>query len=101
MRTAVSIHGHNIAAVLQTYDALSRQLYTHASPVFFHAGTRTPSYASCFIFQPDTSTPLAILSGMADIDKLWMVEGGVGVSLASIPASRCADLPSVIMICSD
>ena len=86
MRTAVSIHGHNIRAVLETYDALSRQLYTHASPIFFHAGTRSPSHASCFIFQPDTSSSLSLLTSLADVDKLWMVEGGVGISLASVPS---------------
>ena len=88
MRTAVAIHRKDIAGVLETYDALSRHMYTHASPVLFNAGTRNPGFASCFIYQPNPATPLALLQSTADIDRFWMADGGVGLSLAHVPAQR-------------
>ncbi|KAI0723574.1 ribonucleotide reductase M1 subunit [Earliella scabrosa] len=88
MCTALAIHRTNIEQVLVTYDALSLHMYTHASPVLFNAGTSNPGFASCFIYQPDPSSPLALLKSLSNIDKFWMADGGVGLSLAHVPAQR-------------
>ena len=88
IRTALAIHGDDIDKVLRTYDALSKHKYTHASPVLFNAGTTNPSFASCFVYQPDPASSLALLKSMSDIDRFWMADGGVGMSLAQIPAHR-------------
>lgn len=48
MRVAIGIHGHDIDHVLETYDALSRGLFIHATPTLFNAGTHRPQMSSCF-----------------------------------------------------
>ena len=88
MRTAIAIHGDDIQAVLRTYDALSRQFYTHASPTLFNAGTRTAYYASCFLTQPDVHSPRTILQSVGELDAFWMADGGVGVALGAVPCRR-------------
>ncbi|KAI0706464.1 ribonucleotide reductase R1 subunit [Earliella scabrosa] len=88
MRTALAIHGSNIGSALETYDALSKQLYTHASPTLFNAGTKTAYYASCFLTQPDPQCPRTLLRHVADTDGYWMADGGVGLSLGAVPCKR-------------
>ena len=88
MRAALAIHRADIREVLETYAALSRHMYTHASPVLFNAGTLKPGFASCFIYQPDPGNPLTLLNSVSDIDRFWMADGGVGLSLAQVPAQR-------------
>ena len=88
MRVALAIHKHNIPRVLETYNALSEQLYTHASPTLFNAATTTPNYASCFIAQPFAHSPQTLLRSASDLDTYWMSDGGVGISLADVPCRR-------------
>ena len=88
MRVAIAIHKHDLSSVLNTYDALSRQLYTHATPTLFNAGTTTKSYSSCFLYQPDTSGTLSLLSSAHDLDHFWANDGGVGMSLGNVPGKR-------------
>lgn len=90
MRVALMAHGDNLDLVLQTYDALSRHVFTPASPVLFNAGTRSSNYASCFLYIPDVSTPTTQLESVADLDRLWLADGGIGLSLGDIPAKRYA-----------
>ncbi len=94
MRVALVAHGDDFDLVLRTYDALSRHLFTPASPVLFNAGTRSSNYASCFLYMPDASTPATQLRSAADLDTLWLADGGIGLSLGDIPAKRyCDDQP--------
>ena len=88
LRVAVAINKHDIPAVLATYDALSRQLYTHATPTLFNAGTRLKSYSSCYLYQLDASGTLSILASALDLGNFWMNDGGIGMSLATIPSRR-------------
>ncbi|KAI0745888.1 ribonucleotide reductase [Earliella scabrosa] len=88
MRTAIAIHGNDIPRVIDTYNALSRQLYTHATPTLFNAGTRSPYYASCFLTQPDVHSPRTVLRSVSDLDAFWMADGGVGISLGTVPCRR-------------
>ena len=88
MRTALAIHGGDITAAIATYEALSTQLYTHASPTLFNAGTKTPYCASCFVVQPDTHSPQSVLKTVSDLDNMWMADGGIGISLAGVPCER-------------
>ena len=56
MRVSVGIHGEDIDAAIETYDLLSKKLFTHASPTLFNAATPRPQLSSCFLlasFFPD------------------------------------------------
>lgn len=89
MRVALAAHGANLELVLQTYEALSAHLFTPASPVLFNAGTKSRNFASCFLYKPDPSTPLSRLHSARDLDTMWLADGGIGLSLADIPARKC------------
>ena len=88
MRVALAIHGEDLPRVLETYHALSQQLYTHASPVLYNDGTVKHRYASCYLYQPTTPSPADMLGSALDLDELWLSDGGVGLSLDAVPAQR-------------
>ena len=88
MRVAVAAHREDVERVLETYDALSRQVFTPASPVLFNAGTASSNYASCFLYTPDTSSATAILDSTRDLDRLWLADGGLGIFVGGVPARR-------------
>ena len=88
MRVAVAAHGENLDLVLETYDALSRQVFTAASPVLFNAGTTIGNFASCFLYTPDATSVSTILDSARDLDKLWLADGGIGIYVGEIPAKR-------------
>lgn len=89
MRTAIAVCGGDLGAILETYDALSRHLYTHASPVLFNAGSRCGTFASCYLYQSDGCSPSDLLSTVASLDQFWLAQGGVGVSVSNVPCKRC------------
>ena len=90
MRVAVAAHGDNVDRVLETYDALSRQVFTAASPVLFNAGTTFANFASCFLYTPDSTSVSSILDSARELDKLWLADGGIGIYVSKIPAKRWA-----------
>ena len=88
MRVAVATHGKRTDLVIEMYNALSQHLFTPASPVLFNAGTHSRHYASCFMYMPANSDAVSRLQSTRDIDLLWLADGGVGLTLADIPARR-------------
>ena len=51
LRVACGIHTGDLSAALETYDLMSRRLFTHATPTLFNAGTLTPQMSSCFLLK--------------------------------------------------
>ncbi len=90
MRVALTIHRDNLPMVLETYDSLSRRLFTFATPTLANAGTMHPHYASCFLYVPDASSATRLLEGIHDLDRFWLADGGIGLSLGGVPCRRCA-----------
>ena len=45
----IGIHGKDLDAALETYDLMSRQYFTHATPTLYNAGTPNPQLSSCFL----------------------------------------------------
>ena len=87
MRVAVAIHGTDLARVLRTYEHLSSHAYTHATPTLYNAGTTSHYLASCFIYQPPVTGTLSVITrSVKDLSSFWAVDGGVGTSLAAVPA---------------
>jgi ribonucleoside-diphosphate reductase alpha chain len=46
MRVSLGIHGNDIEGALETYDLMSRQFFTHATPTLYNAGTKHPQVSS-------------------------------------------------------
>lgn len=49
MRVALGLWSHDLPKAFETYDMISRKLYTHATPTLFNAGTKRPQLSSCFV----------------------------------------------------
>lgn len=49
MRIAIGIHKSDIGSAIDTYNLLSRGLYTHATPTMFNAGTINNQLSSCYL----------------------------------------------------
>ena len=90
MRVAIAIHPDNLPLILETYHALSQQMYTHASPTMFNAGTMKTGLASCYLYQPSTVNYESVLDAGFDLSQFWMADGGVGLSLDRVPSQRFA-----------
>lgn len=48
MRVSLGIHGDDIDAALETYDLMSTQYFTHATPTLYNAGTAHPQVTTIF-----------------------------------------------------
>jgi len=78
LRVAVGMHGDDLPAVKETYDLLSLQKLSHASPTLYNAGTPIPQLSSCFLLGIEDN-----LEGIYDSLKksalISKLSGGIGV----------------------
>jgi ribonucleoside-diphosphate reductase alpha subunit len=90
LRVACGIHCGDLDAALETYDHLSRGVFTHATPTMFHAGTKSPHLASCFLLPVADDS----IVGIADTWKRCAVisksAGGIGFSTSNVRATGSA-----------
>jgi ribonucleoside-diphosphate reductase alpha subunit len=49
MRVSLSIHIDDIDAALETYDMMTEQYFTHASPTLYNSGSEKQQLSSCFL----------------------------------------------------
>jgi len=49
MRVSIGIHGDDVQKAIETYECMSKKLFTHASPTLFNSGTPRPQMSSCFL----------------------------------------------------
>ena len=86
MRVAVGIHGHRIEDVLETYDFLSRGLFTHATPTLFNAGTHVPQLSSCFLVAMKDDSITGIFDTVSECAQISKNAGGIGLHAHNIRA---------------
>ena len=84
LRVAVGIWGRDLPRARETYDALSRHLFTHASPTLFNAGTRTPQLASCFLMGVHTDSLDSIFDAFHKAATISKYGGGIGMHVHSV-----------------
>lgn len=72
--------------IIETYNAISLKHYTHATPTLFHACTVVPQLSSCFLLAPRANNAIGLTETFADIAKIAMNTGRVGLSLQDYPA---------------
>ena len=70
MRVTVGVHGEDIDSALETYDLMSRHVFTHASPTMFNAGTVVPQLSSCFLVGPQNVSVKGIMDTDGHCDNL-------------------------------
>lgn len=84
MRVAIGIHGHDIPAVVETYEYLSRGLFTHATPTLFNAGTCQQQMSSCYLLTMKDDSIGGIYETLARCAEISKHAGGIGLSVHTI-----------------
>ena len=49
MRCSIGIHLNDLDSAFETYNYMSQQWFTHATPTLFNSGTPKPQMSSCFL----------------------------------------------------
>ena len=86
MRVSLGIHSNNIMKALETYDYMSRLVFTHATPTLFNAGTLRPQLSSCFLLTMKEDSIEGIYDTLKDCAMISKWAGGIGLDINKI---RC------------
>jgi len=84
MRVAVALHGHDMDAVRETYEAMSNKQCTHATPTLFHAGMRKQQLASCFLMTMVDDSIEGIFETLKRCALISKSAGGIGLSVGNV-----------------
>jgi ribonucleoside-diphosphate reductase alpha subunit len=87
MRVACGIHAGDVALALETYDLMSRRLFTHATPTLFNAGTPTPQMSSCFLLKIQDDSISGIYETLKQCALISKSAGGIGLAVSEIRAA--------------
>lgn len=68
--------------IFETYDLLSLQYFTHATPTLFNAGSIRPSLASCFLLGSEDSL-YGIMKTATDCSNISKWAGGIGFHISN------------------
>ena len=86
MRVAIQLHGVDFGHVKETYDALSRGYFIHATPTLFNAGGLKPQLSSCFLLTMNDDSISGIYKTLGDCAQISKWAGGIGLSVHNIRA---------------
>lgn len=84
MRVAIQLHGENYDVVKETYDALSRGYFIHATPTLFNSGTNHPQLSSCFLVHMESDSIQGIYNTLGECAQISKWAGGIGLSVHNI-----------------
>jgi ribonucleoside-diphosphate reductase alpha subunit len=87
MRVAIGIHGEDIDSVLETYELMSRNYFTHATPTLYNAGSVRPQLSSCFLLAMKDDSIDGIYDTLKQCAIISKYAGGIGLSIHNIRAS--------------
>ena len=87
MRVALGIHCGDLERALETYELMSRGVFTHATPTMFNGGTRHPHLASCFLLPVADDSIRGIFETNARCADISKSAGGIGLSVSNVRAA--------------
>merc|ERR1719412_1695401 len=87
MRVAIGIHGEDLDSAIETYDHMSRKIFTHASPTMFNAGTPRPQLSSCFLITMKDDSIEGIYDTLTSCAMICKNAGGIGISAHKVRAT--------------
>ena len=87
MRVAVGIHQEDIDEAIETYELMSKKVFTHATPTLFNSGTPKPQMSSCFLLQIQDDSIDGIYDTLKQTAKISQSAGGVGLSIHNVRAT--------------
>jgi len=88
MRVSIGIHGHDTERVLETYEALSKGLFIHATPTLFNAGTPRPQMSSCFLIANKEDSIDGIYDTVKECAQISKWAGGIGLHIRDVRANK-------------
>ena len=86
MRVAIELHGDDFNNVQKTYDLLSQQYYTHATPTLYNSCFKKNQLASCFLLGMKSDTIAGIFDTIKEAAIYSKLSGGVGLHISNL---RC------------
>jgi ribonucleoside-diphosphate reductase alpha chain len=87
MRVAIGIHQEDIDEAIETYELMSKKIFTHATPTLFNAGTPKPQMSSCFLLQMQDDSIDGIYDTLKQTAKISQSAGGIGLSIHNVRAT--------------
>eukprot|EP00929_Paragymnodinium_shiwhaense_P078982 TRINITY_DN40_c0_g2_i1.p1 TRINITY_DN40_c0_g2~~TRINITY_DN40_c0_g2_i1.p1 ORF type:complete len:812 (+),score=251.56 TRINITY_DN40_c0_g2_i1:94-2529(+) len=87
MRVACGIHTDNLELAKESYDLMSRRLFTHATPTLFNAGTPKPQMSSCFLLKMQNDSITGIYDTLKQCALISKCAGGIGLAISNVRAS--------------
>ena len=87
MRVAIGIHQNDIDEAIETYELMSKKIFTHATPTLFNSGTPKPQMSSCFLLQVQEDSIDGIFDTLKQTAKISQSAGGVGLSIHNVRAT--------------
>ena len=84
MRVALGIHGNDIKDALETYDAMSNKMFTHATPTLFNFGTPRPQGSSCFLLHMNEDSITGIYESLSECAHISKHAGGIGIHIHNV-----------------
>ena len=87
-RVAIGVHGENIERAVETYDAMSKGLFIHATPTLFNAGTHRPQMSSCFLVSNKDDSIDGIYDTVKECAQISKWAGGIGLHVHDIRANK-------------
>ena len=88
LRVAIQIHGENLEKVAETYHALSRKYFIHATPTLFNSGTKRPQLSSCYLIAMEEDSIQGIFHTLQDCAAISKWAGGIGLHIHNIRAKN-------------
>ena len=88
MRVCLGIHGKDLDSAMQSYDLMSRQFFTHATPTLYNAGTPKPQLSSCFLLTMQADSIDGIYDTLKQCAVISKYAGGIGLSVHNIRAAN-------------
>lgn len=88
MRCSIGIHLDDLEAAFETYDLMSNQWFTHATPTLFNSGTRKPQMSSCFLLAMQDDSIDGIYDTLKQTAQISKCAGGIGLAVHCIRAAE-------------
>ena len=84
LRVSLSIHKGDLIKTKETYDLMSKQYFTHATPTLFNSGTQHQQLSSCFLMAMEDDSIDGIFNTLKDCASISKWAGGIGLHLHNI-----------------
>ena len=83
-------HADCLARTFETYDMMSRKLFTHATPTLFNCGTPRQQLSSCFLLALADDSIAGIYKTLTDCAMISKYAGGIGLHIHNVRAKGAA-----------